>query len=294
MADRLPSHCEHYQTGSYAPYVREHRLAGQVGDLLEVAQPPGDFSDPPTASLTVIRALSDGIHQRSDLGGGRFEARSRSGDLFIIAPGIATDILVHNDHVIRCFGIHDASLRPHLKAVRSAGDPFDFGPLHAGPFRNPFVLGLLDRLWADAERGHAASRLFAEGAALAIAAELLRAADPAPQTGVGGLAPWQVKRVTDYARERLGEDLALADLAATVDLSPYHFARAFKVSTGLPPHRYQMKLRAERAKELLAFTNRSVTEIAHACGFASSQHMATVFRRLVGTTPTAYRRERRS
>jgi AraC family transcriptional regulator len=99
--------------------------------------------------------------------------------------------------------------------------------------------------------------------------------------------------VAGHVRERLGEDLALADLAALVGLSPYHFARAFKASTGSAPHRYLMERRVERAKELLATTGQSVTEIAHACGFASSQHLATVFRRFVGTTPKQYRRDSR-
>lgn len=105
-----------------------------------------------------------------------------------------------------------------------------------------------------------------------------------------GLAPWQRKRVEDLLASA-GRDVSLAELAASVGLSPYHFARAFKASLGVPPHRYQMTLRVERGKELLATSNQSVTEIAHACGFASSQHMATVFRRFVGTTPTEFRRQ---
>ena len=293
MSGRLPTHFEHYSTGAFAPYVREHRLAGSVGDMMEVAQPPGDFSDPPVSDFVLIRAVSDRISQRSHLGGGRFEGRSRSGDLFIVPPETATDIFVHTDHVIRCFAFPAATLRSHLEEARAGHDPFDFGRLHAGPFRNPFILGLLDRLWTDAERSDAASRLFADGAVLAITAELLRESGRALPTR-GGLAAWQLRRVESCVSDRLSEDLSLADLAATVGLSPYHFARAFKASTGRPPHRYQMMLRVERAKEMLATTGISITEIAHACGFASSQHMATVFRRIVGTTPSAFRRERPS
>ena len=107
------------------------------------------------------------------------------------------------------------------------------------------------------------------------------------------MAPWQLKRVESLVSDQLTEDLPLAELAATVHLSPYHFARAFKASTGLSPHRYQMTARVERAKEMLATTGQSVTEIAYACGFSSSQHMATVFGRIVGVTPTEYRRRSR-
>lgn len=292
--DRLPTHVEHYSTSAYAPYLCEHRLAGSVGDMLEVAQPAGDFSDPPTSDLVLIRAVSDGMSQISDLGGGRFEKRSRAGDLFLVGPEIATDILVHDPHVIRIFAFPAAMVRPRLEEVRPGTNAFDFGHLHAGAFRNPLLLGLLDQLWADAEHGEPASRLFADGAVLAITAELLRESSRPIRPERGGLAGWQLKRIESLIRARLDEDLPLAALADAAGLSPYHFARAFKASTGLPPHRYQMMLRVEHAKAMLATTGLSVTETAHACGFASSQHMATVFRRMVGITPTAYRRKRLS
>ncbi|MFZ5558484.1 MAG: helix-turn-helix domain-containing protein [Pseudomonadota bacterium] len=293
MLNRLPTHFEHYSRSAYAPYIRQHRLAGSVGEMLEVAQPPGDFSDPPTSDFCVIRAVSNGIHQSADLGGGRFEGRSRSGDLFVVAPATATDILVHNDHVIRVFAFAADALRAHIEQLRPGTSPFDFGRLHAGAFRNPLVLGLLDRLWDASDSGDPTGRLFAEGAALAIVAELARQSQDWAEPRAGGLTPWQIKRADAVIRDRIADDLPLVELAAEVRLSPYHFARAFKVSTGLPPHRYQMTLRVERAKELLTGTRQSVTEIAHACGFASSQHMATVFRRAVGATPTEYRRQRR-
>jgi AraC family transcriptional regulator len=125
-------------------------------------------------------------------------------------------------------------------------------------------------------------------------ARLLALAEQPPPPSRGGLAPWQVKRVTRAMEESLVGDIGLAGLAALVGLSPYHFARAFKASTGSAPHRYMMERRVERAKELLAASDQSVTEVAHGCGFASSQYMATIFRRLVGTTPSSYRRERLS
>jgi AraC family transcriptional regulator len=293
MSDRLSTHCEHYATGAFAPYLREHRLAGAVGDMIEVAQPPGDFSDPPVRDFVLIRAVCGGMRQRSDLGGGRFEGRGRAGDLFLVPPEKATDILVHDPHVIRCFAFRAAILRPYLEEARPGRAPFDFGRLHAGAFRNPFILGLLDSFWADAARGDPPSRLLAEGAMLAILGALLRESGATPRPVTAGLAPWQVRRVERHVADRLSEELSLAELAALVGLSPWHFARAFKASTGEPPHRYLMERRIARAKELLAGTTQPITEIAHACGFASSQHLATVFRRVVGTTPSGWRRERR-
>ena len=54
--------------------------------------------------------------------------------------------------------------------------------------------------------------------------------------GRGGLAPWQVRRTTEYLRDNLARDVTLSELAAVAKLSPFHFARAFKASLGMPPH----------------------------------------------------------
>ena len=89
-------------------------------------------------------------------------------------------------------------------------------------------------------------------------------------------------------------EIGLAQLATVAGLSPSHFSRAFSASTGEPPHRYLMRRRVERAQELLGDTSMSITEIAHASGFSSSQHMATVFQRMASVTPSQYRRERLS
>jgi len=73
-------------------------------------------------------------------------------------------------------------------------------------------------------------------------------------------------------------------------LSPYHFCRAFKRSTGLPPHRYHATRRIERAKGMLAKRSMSVTEVGFALGFAQTSSFTAAFRRVTGTTPTEYQR----
>lgn len=106
----------------------------------------------------------------------------------------------------------------------------------------------------------------------------------------GGLAPWQVRRCTDFLHEHAAENVGLEQLAALIGLSPFHFARAFKHSTGLPPHRYQLNLRIAHAKALLEETDAPVTDIAFKVGYESSQALARLFRREVGMSPSDYRR----
>lgn len=106
----------------------------------------------------------------------------------------------------------------------------------------------------------------------------------------GGLAPWRLRRATEWLEAHMAEDARLADLAAAVGLSERHLCTAFRASTGRPPHRWLLERRVERAKALLAAgPARPVTEVALACGFASSAHFATVFRKIAGQTPSAWR-----
>jgi AraC family transcriptional regulator len=106
----------------------------------------------------------------------------------------------------------------------------------------------------------------------------------------GGLAGWQQKRLNEYIAEHLADEISLIDLANIAQLSPFHFARAFKRSFGEPPHRYLRDRRIELAKRLLESPTTSVAEIAQAVGFGDPASFTAAFRRSVGTTPTAYRR----
>src|SRR5712672_1132798 len=106
----------------------------------------------------------------------------------------------------------------------------------------------------------------------------------------GGLAPWQQNRVAAYIEEHVADDIPLATLAELVQLSPYHFCRSFKSSFGIPPHRYHTNRRIERAKQLLANRELSVTTIALDVGFGDTSRFSAAFHRLTGQTPSRYRR----
>jgi AraC family transcriptional regulator len=137
------------------------------------------------------------------------------------------------------------------------------------------------------------SRLHFEALGVILAHELLR-----PETGYpraeprarGGLAGWQQRTVREFIEENLADSISIAKLADLVRLSPYHFCRIFKQSFGVPPHRYHTSRRIERAKALLANPDESVTTIGLMLGFSETSSFTTVFRKVTGMTPTAYRR----
>jgi len=137
-------------------------------------------------------------------------------------------------------------------------------------------------------------RQYAEALGILLTHELARisSSDAGPRGPVsrGGLAPWQQKRVAAYIEERVADDIPLATLAELARLSPYHFSRSFKHSFGLPPHRYHANRRIERAKQLLANRELSVTNIALDVGFSETSTFSAAFHRLTGQTPSRYRR----
>ena len=106
----------------------------------------------------------------------------------------------------------------------------------------------------------------------------------APQ---GGLVPWQERRAKAMLLDHLDGDLSLSDLAEACGLSVRHFSRAFKATTGEPPHRWLLRQRVEHAKERLAGTNDTLGAIALACGFADHSHFSRVFRALTAVAAPA-------
>jgi AraC family transcriptional regulator len=81
----------------------------------------------------------------------------------------------------------------------------------------------------------------------------------------------------------------LQRLAALAGLSPFHFSRAFKASTGLSPHAYVLHCRVAEAKRLLSHTSLAVADIALRTGFSSPGQLSARFRAATGTTPSAFR-----
>jgi AraC-like DNA-binding protein len=105
----------------------------------------------------------------------------------------------------------------------------------------------------------------------------------------GGLSPSVLRRVREYIASHLQENISIRALADYVGLSIYHFARAFKQSEGMSPHRYLLQCRVRHTQELLADTDLPLSEIALASGFSDQSHFARQFRQHVGVTPSSYR-----
>lgn len=285
----------------YGHALRGLRPAGRNGAvMLDATQGAGDWSDAPVPDLILSMAHSEHCAASVDLGAGRFTRRARfSGDLILIPPNSPTSIQVGGEHRVRALAIPYQAL---AKLMRDDADLLpeggDFGHLHAGWIDDPLTKRLLTDLWVEVEQNSPHAALFADGVLIQIAARLLHLqATGLPRPlgrATGGLTPRQERQAIEFLSNHLAEEVSLDMLAETARLSTWHFARAFKASTGLPPHAYMRKLRCERAAELLTKSGVSVGKIAAAVGYETPQAFARMFRAEVGASPSEYRRERRS
>lgn len=110
---------------------------------------------------------------------------------------------------------------------------------------------------------------------------------------VGGFAPFQARRLKTHIEENLDRPLRVDEVAALVRVSPSYFSRTFKRTFRQPFSKYVMTLRLERARMLLAHTDRPICEVALACGLADQPHLTRLFHRQYGAPPRAWRRAHR-
>jgi AraC family transcriptional regulator len=99
----------------------------------------------------------------------------------------------------------------------------------------------------------------------------------------------RMARVMEFIQSSIERNFTVADLAAVACMSPAHFARSFKATTGWSPHEFVSRMRLELAKRMLADRHRSMADIALATGFSSQSNFARAFRDAIGMTPGAYR-----
>jgi AraC family transcriptional regulator len=136
---------------------------------------------------------------------------------------------------------------------------------------------------------------YAETLAELLTFDLRRAtlASPGADAAPSGLTAKQIQLVTEYMDNHLMEKTTVSELASLLELTRYHFIRSFKQTTGVPPHQFMIRRRVDRAIELLRARTTSIADVADKTGFGSSIQLTRAFRRVVGTTPSAFRRNGR-
>jgi AraC family transcriptional regulator len=143
-------------------------------------------------------------------------------------------------------------------------------------------------LRAGVQSGGALQRMYWEALSTALAVHLLReygAAVPGPKKQHGGLPREKLVRAVEYIQDHLDTDLTVSRIAQAVYISPYHFTKLFKQSTGQSPHQYVVEARVRKAKELLTKGKFTISEAAYHVGFVDQSHLTRHFKRVFGLPP---------
>lgn len=288
---------------------------------LAPALPPVDIETYVPAAITVVRRSIGWpgivLHERQGKGGAiNYPAGIRQHVFYFFIKPLRSEVLIDGKKKVLQYRPGDGRFTPAGRPVafRWTGDVhilmLGFQPwfferaavdVH-GSASLPAVLNF-QRLSADHPACHlmrvirneldspAGASVVAEGLARSIAVLLLREFQPLGCAKPAESAPPSaVLRVVELMKKRLAEPLTLDELAEAAGLSPFHFARQFKTATGHPPHDYLIRLRVDRAQELIRQDGRnwSLAAIANESGFADQSHMARHFRKVLGVTPGAF------
>jgi AraC family transcriptional regulator len=153
---------------------------------------------------------------------------------------------------------------------------------------DPTIRHIALALRAGIQTGDVLDRMYGEALSTALAVHLLSkysTAVPAPKRQYGGLPREKLVRAVEYIQDQLGTDLTVSGIAQAIYMTPYHFTRLFKESTGQSPYQYVVEARVRKAKELLTTGKFTISEVAHQVGFADQSHLTRHFKRVFGLPP---------
>jgi AraC-like DNA-binding protein len=166
---------------------------------------------------------------------------------------------------------------------------------YGNPADDPVIGHLGECLLPAIHRPEQTNRLFTDYASLAMITHLATSYGDCPAWAAprrGGLAAWQERRAKELLMTHLDGNILLEELARECRLSRSHFIRAFRTTTGMPPHKWLLERRIELAQDLLRTSAQSLEAIAFRCGFADQSHFTRTFSKLAGISPGEWRRQR--
>ena len=224
-------------------------------------------------------------HGRSD------HLNTSAGNLIFLTPGTRDSLLWYGPSQ-RIVASIDPSILVKAATQLELNQLPDFDNLWS--FQDDQLRLLLTEMEREVTSGSATGPLYGDLLGLSLSVVLIRKYGHAPATPAlhkGGISKPRLKHVIDYIATNLSSEIRLEDLASIAGLSVFHFARAFRESTGVTPHQYVLQRRVDTVKTLLRSRDWNLEAIASAAGFADASHLTKAFRRNTGTTPTTWRRQ---
>lgn len=255
--------------------------------------PPDRISYPGSSEHCIILHVANSDNLERQLDGKKWQCSPSH-------PGGLTFVPAHQkvgwfwDREVELFEIHLSPLL--LERVARESWEINYRSIELRPrftIRDPFLEQLAMAFRAEIQQDNPVNHLYLESLQNVLAVHLLRhhcATEIGNLSAPDKLTQSQVKQIINYIQDNLGNEIELAELAKLVCISTHHFGKLFKQSMGMPPYRYVLQCRIDRAKKLLAKKRLSIAAIATQLGFYDQSHFTNVFRRYTTLTPRQYQK----
>ena len=292
---RWKTYSEFFRGSKYSRFPQEHRNSqGQLQFRMILSSlGPLDFVDPRLAEtiISLQLAVDSNCSWVGTYRGSCHRLKAERGRMLVMPAELESSWEVDSSRTLLLLTVPNDTIRKVLGPACPREIGGAFSKLAEETWTDPLAECLMTRLWENSAGSEAADVYLADGLLVSILSQLLiRAGTNLHADAAIALPQWRLKRVKAYVEHRLGEDIDVVDLAAAAGLSQRHFARSFLRETGETPHRWLMRRRLERAKELLANTDQPLCAIADACGFSSQSHLTTTLKQSSGMTPDRWRK----
>jgi len=245
-------------------------------------EPPGQLRLEGASANVLMFNVSPVLGLRQTREGRSFVSHMLHGDMTLMPSGVPSD-WSWNSTCDRLDVILSAD-------VLGEGNRFDV--VDRFLFRDPEMEAICRQLYREVSVKDMADLLRVESLVMELAHELLRghstASEAVKTLRSSRLTRNQARHVLDYIESGLSRELTLSELAGVAELSLHHFARMFKQTIGLAPHRYVLERRVENAKTMLRAPDSSLVDISLSTGFCSQSHFTSTFSRIVGVTPAQF------
>ncbi|TYC53049.1 helix-turn-helix transcriptional regulator [Rhodobacterales bacterium] len=273
--------------------VRLRFFEGAVADLWDVeceASARGEYVSHAPRLVTVLSRTGPGGMDVCASPGRGFERERASNPLIYVPAGLRVWSRIEDISALRHLDLHfDVGI-----LARRLADDLEPGAIDEPRlmFSDDRVMALAQLIAAECETPTGLHDLYGDSIVCALFVALMRVDRKFSRTR-GQLAPHQLRKAVEFIEDNAARNIPLDELAALTGLSAAYFCHAFKQTTGMPPHRWQMRARVNRAKHMLEASDLSLSAVAVGSGFADQAHMTRVFRQFVGTTPHVWRKSRK-
>lgn len=250
------------------------------GQLLEMAFKSHHINIPLSGSMMASRQTATGQHET---------VLRKVGTLCLIPAGMPISASWEDE--VECLSL---AIDPAL-INRAASDYFVPGQIELignEQIEDPLMTQIGLTLLAEAQSAEPAGQLYVDSLVQTLSLHLVRHYSTAEYLRGpfnGGLAGHRLRRAQEFIGENLEHDLSLDAIADAAGLSPFHFSRAFKRTTGLTPQQFLWQSRIARARELLTDSKLPIVEVSARAGFKTQSHFTTLFRKFTSMTPKAWR-----